>query len=670
MPGFVAVSALRPSSELSRESLAARSVPLVFNPDQSLAIFLDTWFGAAVVDYGEGFSFVKPACARTSDLVCVMAGEVFPDAAEVPPGMLAENPCVQRAEYLLHKYAREGTAFAQTLNGSFAAAIIDRRARKVLLVSDRMGSLPLYYAQCDGHFAFATQLRSLLVGNLPIGRHYAKDAIAELVLTERVWADRTLFSDIKRVPAGTCLTWSEQGVNVQRYWDFAPDAPSRILRNWKDASDALLAAVQTSVKKRTSDYRDSHVLVSGGLDSRLILGCTPSHVSAVTFTNEGAAHSSETIIAQKVSATLGRKHHLVPRSMDHYVKVTEHSPNLVEGMYSFAGAHSIGIHDQLKSLPMRVAITGNWFDLLLKQTPGDATLPHHYPAPPNELLARQFMRLIADSQVFHRVHHQDLLMLAFSAELREHAAIIKERFISLGCEGFRSGTTLQQHASILTIRNIGAKPSGGFGHGLAQDFVHRCIAIDNRMLDLALLIPNPWKADGRLVRRAIARLDPRLGRLPDANTGVPAYLCPPWSTAMEVLREGPRDAARFVARRVLRMPPKARSGTSAVFNKNSSWHNNDGLLHQCPRYRELVKQVVSGLPAEFFDAEAVMRLLENDVQYPRPRFRKLFEAVLTFGLFDRTWGPTADRTVSTPILARMTSHDLTEPKRAESLVGS
>jgi len=60
-------------------------------------------------------------------------------------------------EVILHLYEDLGTNCFQRLNGMFAAAILDNRTGTVVLVRDRCGMKPLYYAETRAGFLFASE---------------------------------------------------------------------------------------------------------------------------------------------------------------------------------------------------------------------------------------------------------------------------------------------------------------------------------------------------------------------------------------------------------------------------------------------------------------------------------------------------------------------------------
>ncbi len=69
-------------------------------------------------------------------------------------------------EVIVHLYDELGDDFVHELNGQFAFALWDRKRRRLLLVRDRAGILPLYYARVAGGVAFGSEVKALLASGL------------------------------------------------------------------------------------------------------------------------------------------------------------------------------------------------------------------------------------------------------------------------------------------------------------------------------------------------------------------------------------------------------------------------------------------------------------------------------------------------------------------------
>ena len=70
-------------------------------------------------------------------------------------------------EVIVHLYEEFGDRCVDRLRGMFAFALWDERRHRLLIVRDRLGIKPLYYAMVQGRLLFASELKAIL--QLPRG---------------------------------------------------------------------------------------------------------------------------------------------------------------------------------------------------------------------------------------------------------------------------------------------------------------------------------------------------------------------------------------------------------------------------------------------------------------------------------------------------------------------
>ncbi|ABC22789.1 N-acetylglutaminylglutamine amidotransferase [Rhodospirillum rubrum] len=177
-------------------------------------------------------------------------------------------------EVILKAYHAWGTACVKRFNGMFAFAIHERDSGKVVLARDRFGIKPLYLAEVDGGLLFASSLPALLA----TGR--VDKAIDPLALRfyisfhAVVPAPRTILKGVRKLPPATLRVVSADGSSFDEvYWrlDFRA-LPGEDGRSAKDWEDGLFEAVRAAVARRIIADVPVGVLLSGGLDSSLIVG--------------------------------------------------------------------------------------------------------------------------------------------------------------------------------------------------------------------------------------------------------------------------------------------------------------------------------------------------------------------------------------------------------------
>jgi asparagine synthase (glutamine-hydrolysing) len=171
-------------------------------------------------------------------------------------------------EVLLAAFAHWGTKAIERLNGMFAFALLDRKEREVLLVRDRYGVKPLYYAAIGENFIFASEIKGLLA-HPDFSAALDPEGLIEYLTFQNFLGQRTLFKGVRLLPAGTMMRVPlARGSAPQtiQYWDFrftgeAPDGgrPERV-----EELDRLFRRAVS--RQLVSDVPVGSYL-SGGMDS-------------------------------------------------------------------------------------------------------------------------------------------------------------------------------------------------------------------------------------------------------------------------------------------------------------------------------------------------------------------------------------------------------------------
>ncbi len=175
-------------------------------------------------------------------------------------------------EVILRAYAEWGEDCVARLHGPFAFAIWDRLAGSLLLARDRLGIKPLYYS-LDGHcLRFASTLQALLAAG-DVDTSIDPEALHHhLTLHAVVPAPRTLLNGARKLAPGSLMRIDASGrQESQAYWRLSATRPEKPLKEW-EWREAIHEALRAAVRKRLliSDVKVG-VLLSGGLDSSLLV---------------------------------------------------------------------------------------------------------------------------------------------------------------------------------------------------------------------------------------------------------------------------------------------------------------------------------------------------------------------------------------------------------------
>ncbi len=177
-------------------------------------------------------------------------------------------------EVILKAYHAWGEACVERFNGMFAFAIRERDSGRVVLGRDRLGIKPLYYSESAGVFRFASTLPALLaVGEVdtsidPVALNYYMSFHAV------VPAPLTIIKGVRKLPPATMMFIEPDGSTRQkRYWqagyDARPDEANITFEGWQDR---VLESLQKAIQRRMIADVPVGVLLSGGLDSSLVVG--------------------------------------------------------------------------------------------------------------------------------------------------------------------------------------------------------------------------------------------------------------------------------------------------------------------------------------------------------------------------------------------------------------
>jgi asparagine synthase (glutamine-hydrolysing) len=203
-------------------------------------------------------------------------------------------------EVILKAYHAWGPACVRKFKGMFAFAIWERDSGTAFLARDRLGIKPLYYTEGPGFFRFASTLPALLAaGGVdtsidPIALHHFFSFHAA------VPPPRTILNGVKKLAPGTWLTIKPDGTKkTERYWSFSVgERPADRHMTEPEWMQAVADAMKTSVERRRVADVPVGVLLSGGLDSSLIvallahLGHTDIRTFSIGFERVGQ-HSGD-----------------------------------------------------------------------------------------------------------------------------------------------------------------------------------------------------------------------------------------------------------------------------------------------------------------------------------------------------------------------------------------
>jgi asparagine synthase (glutamine-hydrolysing) len=181
-------------------------------------------------------------------------------------------------EVLLQLYRRDGEAMLPKLNGIFAFAIWDARARSLFLARDPLGVKPLYYTRTPSGFLFASEIKALL-------QCREVDRTLDLAALDRhlhlLWspAPDTALASVKKLEPGCALAVRDGRIaRSWRYYDLPYDQPLDAALSADRAAEELRERLALAVKRQMVADVPVGAFLSGGLDSSSVVAYAAQQV--------------------------------------------------------------------------------------------------------------------------------------------------------------------------------------------------------------------------------------------------------------------------------------------------------------------------------------------------------------------------------------------------------
>ncbi|MEO7725521.1 MAG: asparagine synthase (glutamine-hydrolyzing), partial [Chthoniobacterales bacterium] len=172
-------------------------------------------------------------------------------------------------EVIVHGYKEWGTGVFGRLNGMFGLAIWDLRRKRLVVARDAMGIKLIYYRLADGHLAFGSEIRAIVAAD-EASPEVDPVALSLFLRFRYTPSPRTIFRGIRKLAPGTMLIAEEGECREERWYDYAP-TPFSTKKSDSEATEELLELYRGAVKRHLLSDVPVGVLLSGGLDSGLLL---------------------------------------------------------------------------------------------------------------------------------------------------------------------------------------------------------------------------------------------------------------------------------------------------------------------------------------------------------------------------------------------------------------
>ncbi|MEM7620905.1 MAG: N-acetylglutaminylglutamine amidotransferase [Pseudomonadota bacterium] len=249
-------------------------------------------------------------------------------------------------EVILKAYHAWGEDCVHHFQGMFAVVIWERETGRVFMARDRLGIKPLYYTLDEKALRFASTLPALLrAGGVdtsinPIALNYY------MTFHSVVPAPHTLFNGVQKLPPANRMTIEPDGKTKQdTYWEVSYLRDDNDLhRSENEWIDAVQEGLTRAVKRRLVADVPVGVLLSGGLDSSLVVGLLSAlgqekiSTFSVGFEDVSEEEGNEFRYSDIIAKTYETDHHKI--YVDHS-ELQTHLPACVQAMSEPMVSHDV-----------------------------------------------------------------------------------------------------------------------------------------------------------------------------------------------------------------------------------------------------------------------------------------------------------------------------------------
>lgn len=454
-------------------------------------------------------------------------------------------------ESLIHLYEEEGVHGLERLRGMFAYAIWDSRKGQLMLVRDRFGKKPLYYAVLPQGIYFASELKCFQHLDLPFDLD--EDALRLYFQFGYIPDPASPFKAIRKLTPGGWLTYNRSGeLNEGIYWRLPAPAetpPPGLTR--EQARGQLRELFDESVRMRMEADVPLGAFLSGGIDSSSVVASmalqSKEPVKTFSIGFEEAAFN-ELRYARMVADQYKTDHHEImvrPDSMDLIHKLAAH----LDEPFADVSAIPTYIVSEFTARHVKVALTGDGGDELFAGYESffklqalrkfdripqflRRGLAHVADALPYSTYGKNYLRLITRSSALERYfefnHHPFYLreqLLAPKWMLPAEAGFLEKslaRFLVAGADPLTQAMYFEASAKLTGDMLVKVDRMS-----MAASLEVRCPLLDHKLAEFAATLPHAWKMTAGGTGKAILiealgdRLPPALLNRQKMGFGVP-----------------------------------------------------------------------------------------------------------------------------------------------------
>lgn len=313
------------------------------------------------------------------------------------------------SELIIHLYPELGLqGMMKHLRGEFAFALYDQKNDRLMLVRDRFGIKPLYYANQGDMIAWGSEIKAIFAHS-EIERAFDPQGVFHQLM-QTIVPGSTPYKNVYQVEPGHALIVERRDgrfvTRQERYWDMPfPESKAREAATNQDENhyiELIRSKLLEAVQHRLVADVPVGCYLSGGIDSCSILGLSAAvrqdPVKAFTIgfdSNEYDESAIATEMAQSVQADQDILRLAADHLYDHFVETHWHTERTI---YNTLGVAKMLMSRHVRNVNYKVVVTGEGSDELFAGYPSfrrDMFLHGLHDLPQNE--REEWQRMLNES---------------------------------------------------------------------------------------------------------------------------------------------------------------------------------------------------------------------------------------------------------------------------------
>lgn len=287
------------SSDINRERLTCANNVLTHRGPDDAGLYVGDGVGLAarrlsIIDLDGGH---QPLSNETGDVWVTFNGEIY-NAPQLRNQLVKNGHRFAThtdTEVLVHAYEEWGVNAIERLRGMFAFGLWDAPRKRLILVRDRFGIKPLYYAHTEVGFAFASEIRPLFALLPNLSNAASRAALAQIFTYGFVSTPNTAFEHVFQLLPAHYMVVSGGNIEMHRYWELTlPTSDTHTKISIADAADAFAEKLTETVKTWKLSDVPVGSLLSGGIDSgmlaALLAQTSPDPITTFHIAFDAATH--------------------------------------------------------------------------------------------------------------------------------------------------------------------------------------------------------------------------------------------------------------------------------------------------------------------------------------------------------------------------------------------